>query len=98
LVRWGPAIGPRFGHADCGIQPGDGGLRRERREVILAAGVVTVLACLLIGQAAVWFVVRRDARGTGARLAQMEAEFRRHQDGLRAIRAGIPTRRLNGTR
>jgi len=64
--------------------------RRERRQVILAAGAVAVLGFLLIGQAAAWFVIRRDAGSTGSRLAQMEAEFRRHQDGLRAVRAGIP--------
>ena len=74
----------------AGFNLATGDYRRERREVILAAGAVAVLACLLIGQAAAWFVVRRDARGTGSRLAQMEAEFRRHQDGLRAVRAGIP--------
>lgn len=74
----------------AGFNLATGDYRRERREVILAAGVVTLLACVLIGQAAAWFVVRQDARGTGSRLAQMEAEFRRHQDGLRAVRAGIP--------
>lgn len=67
-----------------------GEYRRARREVILAAGVVAALALLLLGQAAAWVVVRRDARATGSRLTEMEAEFRRHQDGVRGIRAGIP--------
>jgi Tfp pilus assembly protein PilN len=66
-----------------------GNYRRERHRVLLAAGVLAVLVLLLIGQVAAWYAVRRDARATGSRLAQMEAEFRRHQDGLRAVRAGI---------
>lgn len=74
----------------AGFNLATGEYRRARRDVILAAGVVTVLAFLLIGQAAAWFLVRRDAWATESRLAQMEAEFRRHQDGLRAIRVGIP--------
>ena len=64
--------------------------RRARREILLAAGVVAVLVLLLIGQVTAWVVVRRNARATGSRLAQMEADFRRHQDGIRAIRAGVP--------
>ena len=73
-----------------GFNLATGDYRRERREVILSAGVVAVLAILLIGQAVDWLLVRRDARGDGSRLAQMEGDIRRHQDGLRAIRAGIP--------
>lgn len=74
----------------AGFNLATGDYRRERREILLAAGVVTVLAVLLIGQVAAWLVVLRDAQNTGSRLTQMEADFRRHQDGLRAVRAGIP--------
>ncbi len=74
----------------AGFNLATGDYRRERRKTLLAAGVVVVLALVLMGQATAWFLVRRDARTTGSRLAQMEVEFRRHQDGLRAVRAGIP--------
>lgn len=60
--------------------------RREQRKTLLTAGMAVVLALLLMGQAAAWFLDRRDARATGSRIAQMETEL----DGLRAIRAGIP--------
>jgi hypothetical protein len=64
--------------------------RRSRREFLLAAGAVAVLGLLLLGQAAAWVAGDRDVRATGSRLTQMEADFRRHQDGLRAIHAGVP--------
>jgi len=75
----------------AGFNLATGDYRKSRREVLLAAGVVAVLALLLLGQVTAWVVVRRDARATGSRLAQMEADFRRHQDGIRAIRAGLPS-------
>jgi Tfp pilus assembly protein PilN len=64
--------------------------RQERRAVLLAAGAGAVLTLLLLGQVAAWLVVRRDVQVTGSRLARMEAEFRRHQEGLRAVRGSIP--------
>jgi hypothetical protein len=74
----------------AGFNLAAGDFRRSRREIRLAAGVVAVLALLLLGQGTAWVVVRRDVGATGSRLAQMEADFRKHQDGLRAIRAGVP--------
>lgn len=74
----------------AGFNLAKGDFRRSRREVILVTGLAALLVLLLSGQVAAWFVVRRDARATQSRLGQMEAEFRRHEDGLRAIRAGIP--------
>ena len=74
----------------AGFNLAAGDYRRSRREVLLAAGVVAVLALFLLGQVTDWVVVRRDVGVIGSRLAQMEADFRRHQDGIRAIRAGLP--------
>lgn len=64
--------------------------RRSRRELLLAAVVVAVLAILLAGQVALWAVGSQEGRAIAARFAQMEAEFRRHQDEVRAVLAGIP--------
>jgi Tfp pilus assembly protein PilN len=64
--------------------------RRSRRELAMAAGVAGLLALLLVGQFALWISIRREGRSTGERLAQMEQEFRRHEDAVRGIRGGIP--------
>ncbi len=64
--------------------------RRTRRQGFLAAGVVSLLSLVLVGQIVLWVAMRREGGGIGERLARMEQEFRHHQDGVRAIRAGIP--------
>ena len=64
--------------------------RRSRREVILAVVVVAALALLLAGQVALWAVGSQEGRAIAARFAQMEAEFRRHQEEVRAVLAGVP--------
>jgi len=64
--------------------------RRARRQGLLAAGAVAVLSLLLVGQIAVWAAGRRGGRGVTERLDRMEGEFRRHQDEVRAVQAGVP--------
>ncbi len=64
--------------------------RQTRRQAILAAGVVSLLSLVLVGQIVVWFGTRREGGGIGERLARMEQEFRHHQEDVRVIRAGIP--------
>jgi len=64
--------------------------RRARRQGLLAAGAVAVLSLLLVGQIAVWAAGRREGRGVTERLDRMEGEFRRHQDEVRAVQAGVP--------
>lgn len=68
--------------------------RRGRRELFLAAAVVAALALLLAGQIALWAAGRREGRSVASRLAQMEAEFRRHQDEVRAVLATVPEEAL----
>lgn len=68
--------------------------RRSRRQVILATGVVVALGLLLLGQLALWTAVRREGRAIGERLLRMEREFRQHQEGVRALRVGIPPEAL----
>ncbi len=64
--------------------------RRTRRELLLAAAVVVALSLALAGQVAFWAAGRQERRDVGGRLAQMEGEFRRHQEEVRALRAGVP--------
>jgi type IV pilus assembly PilN-like protein len=56
----------------------------------IAAG----LALLLLGQIALWVKARGEVQGVAPRLAKMEAEFRRHQDEVRAARTAIPAEDL----
>lgn len=68
--------------------------RRGRRELFLAVAVVAALALLLAGQIALWAADRREGRAVAARLAQMEAEFRRQQDQVRGLLATVPEEAL----
>lgn len=68
--------------------------RRGRRELVLAAALVAALALLLAGQIALWAAGRQESRAVASRLAGMEAEFRRHQDDVRAAQAAIPDEAL----
>ncbi|OGB95299.1 MAG: hypothetical protein A2Z31_05510 [candidate division NC10 bacterium RBG_16_65_8] len=61
--------------------------RRTRRLLVAASGVL-ILA--LAGQLAVWVVQDRENQVVEARLAGMEAEFRRHQSQTQTVRATIP--------
>ena len=64
--------------------------RRLRRERLHAAGAALVLGLALLVQVGVWAATHKDGTDTGGRLAAMEREVRRHEDQLRAARAGIP--------
>lgn len=68
--------------------------RRGRRELLRAAAAVAVLAVLLAGQVALWVVGSQEGRAIAARFAQMEAEFCRHQDEVRAVLAAVPEEAL----
>ncbi|OGB98482.1 MAG: hypothetical protein A3G35_05955 [candidate division NC10 bacterium RIFCSPLOWO2_12_FULL_66_18] len=64
--------------------------RRGRRELLRAAAAVAALTLLLAGQVALWVVGSQEGRAIAARFAQMEAEFRLHQDEVRAVLAAVP--------
>lgn len=64
--------------------------RASRRRLILPVAVAVVLTLLLLGQIGLWVKVRREGQATAQQLAQMEAELRRRQEGLRAARAAVP--------
>jgi len=64
--------------------------RRARRDVILSACTVAVLALLAVWQIAIWAAGRGEREAVALRLARMEAEFQRHQKEVRTIAAGVP--------
>lgn len=64
--------------------------RRARRDLVLTACGVMVLGLLLAGQIAMWAAGRGEREAVAGRLARMEGEFRRHQEEVRAVRAGVP--------
>jgi Tfp pilus assembly protein PilN len=64
--------------------------RASRRQVILPAAVTAILVLLLVVLVGLWVTLRRDAQAVAPQLAKMEAEFRRHQEALRAARAAVP--------
>lgn len=68
--------------------------RASRRRLILPVAVAVVLTLLLLGQIGLWVMVRREGHAIAPRLAQMEAELRRHEERLRAARAAIPPETL----
>jgi Tfp pilus assembly protein PilN len=64
--------------------------RARRRAALLAAGIAG-LAILLVAQVGLWAGLHRENRTTGARLAEMDAQLRRHQADVRSLRAGVGT-------
>jgi Tfp pilus assembly protein PilN len=64
--------------------------RASRRQVILPVAVTAVLVLIFLGQVGLWVTARREAQAVAPQLAKMEADFRRHQEELRAARAAIP--------
>lgn len=64
--------------------------RGSRRQVILAVAVVAGLLLVLAGQVVGWAALRNRGQVVGARLAQMEEVFRRHQEEIRTARAAAP--------
>ncbi|HTU00583.1 MAG TPA: hypothetical protein VMG58_02160, partial [Candidatus Sulfotelmatobacter sp.] len=69
------------------------GLRRERLQSL---GAALVLGVALVAQLGVWMALHKGAAATGPRLAAMEQEVHRHEDQLRALRAGMPANALKG--
>jgi len=63
--------------------------RRDRRQRQLAAVAVLCLLLLLAAQVGVWATLRQKDAAIADRLSAMERELLRHQDGVRAIRAGV---------
>ena len=64
--------------------------RTERRQRQLAAVAVLCLLLLLAAQVGGWATLRQKDSAIAARLSVMERELLRHQDEVRAIRAGVP--------
>ncbi len=61
----------------------------RRRTLLLGAGVAGLILALAV-QVGLWSSLRRDGEDIGRRLSQMEDQVRRHEEEVRAIRAGIP--------
>jgi hypothetical protein len=68
--------------------------RRGRRRSRILAGSALFLLLLLAGQLGLWADMRRETQATGGRLASVDAEVRRLQDEVRAVRAAIPAEAL----
>lgn len=63
--------------------------RRERRRRLLTGGGAVGLLLLLAAQVGVWATFRQKEAAIAERLAVMERELARHQDEVRAVRAGL---------
>ncbi len=64
--------------------------RRHRRARLLLAVASGVLILALAAQLAAWVLQRRENRAVEARLAGVEAEFRRHHKQAQSLRVTIP--------
>ncbi len=78
----------------AGFNLASANFRRHRRCSLLVAAIAAGLAAALGVQLLLWTSLRRDGLGIGERLAQMEAQVRRHEEEVRAIRTTIPAEAL----